>query len=103
MAIEYCPTDEMLADMFMKPLESAAFCKFQGAILNLQADKHICPAMVPMLGHRSVLGKLRALFLTADRPESQMDSDGTKQVAGQVAQANVANVETKNELRTHSF
>ena len=54
--VEYCPTDEMLADMFTKPLQGAAFCHFRTAVLNLPDPKNDCPTTVPMMGHRSVLG-----------------------------------------------
>ena len=35
MSMEYCPTGEMWADVFTKPLQGAAFSKFRGLILNL--------------------------------------------------------------------
>jgi hypothetical protein len=34
-AVEYCSTDKMLADMFTKPLQGSAFRKFRAAVLNL--------------------------------------------------------------------
>ena len=33
--IEYCPTDDMLADYFSKPLQGMKFKKFRKAIMNL--------------------------------------------------------------------
>ena len=95
-AIEYCPTDEMLAHMFTKPLQGAAFHKFQATILNLQDDEDICPAMVPMSGHRSVLGKVNCTQTNSRQTRESDGLDGTKQMVEQVAKANVANVETKN-------
>ena len=55
-AVEYCLTDKMLADMFTKPLQGAAFNHFRTTVLNLPDSKKDCPATVPMTGHRSVLG-----------------------------------------------
>lgn len=35
LTVEYCPTGEMWADVFTKPLQGAAFVKFRKLILNL--------------------------------------------------------------------
>jgi hypothetical protein len=35
-AVEYCPTGDMLADMFTKPLQGSAFRRFRDAVLNIQ-------------------------------------------------------------------
>ena len=56
--------------------------------------------MVPMLGHRSVLGKVKCTQ-TNNRQTRESDSlDGTKQMAEQMAKVNV---EAKSESRTPSF
>ena len=34
--VQYCPTADMVADFFTKPLQGAAFRKFRDAILNIQ-------------------------------------------------------------------
>ena len=34
--VEYCPTDEMLADMFTKPLQGKKFIKLRAKILGLK-------------------------------------------------------------------
>jgi hypothetical protein len=34
-AVEYCPTEKMRADMFTKPLQGSAFRKFRAAVMNL--------------------------------------------------------------------
>jgi hypothetical protein len=34
--IEYCPTDDMIADFFTKPLQGAKFIKFRKAVMNLR-------------------------------------------------------------------
>ena len=36
--IEYCPTDEMLADFFSKPLQGAKFIEFRNTILGLSEE-----------------------------------------------------------------
>jgi hypothetical protein len=36
LTMEYCPTGEMVADMFIKPLQGSPFCKFHAAVLNLK-------------------------------------------------------------------
>ena len=54
--VKYCLIDEMLANMFTKPLQGAAFCRFRTAVLNLPDPDKVCPTTVPMMGHRSVLG-----------------------------------------------
>ena len=54
-AVEYCPTAEMLADMFTKPLQGVAFHRFRSTVLNLPDANELCPTIVPMPVHRSVL------------------------------------------------
>ncbi len=36
--MEYCPTGNMLGDMFTKPLQGSLFRKFRNLILNLPDD-----------------------------------------------------------------
>jgi hypothetical protein len=36
MKVEYCPTDDMVGDLFMKPLQGGKFRKFRDAIMNTQ-------------------------------------------------------------------
>ena len=38
--IEYCPTDEMIADFFTKPLGGAKFRRFRNIIMNVARDEH---------------------------------------------------------------
>lgn len=52
LTIEYCPTGDMWADVFTKPLQGAAFAKFRKLILNL--DDGVPQARSPV-EHRSVL------------------------------------------------
>jgi hypothetical protein len=35
--VQYCPTEEMIADFFTKPLQGALFHKFRDAILGIEA------------------------------------------------------------------
>ena len=37
LTVEYCPTGEMLADMFTKPLQGNLFRKFHATVLNLKS------------------------------------------------------------------
>jgi hypothetical protein len=37
LTVEYCPTGEMVADMFTKPLQGSPFRKFRAAVLNLKS------------------------------------------------------------------
>ena len=99
LVIAYCPTNEMLADMFTKPFQGAAFHHFWAAVLNLQEDEYICPAMAPILGHRSALGNECTKTNGGWTGESK-DLDGRKQMLRQMAKVNV---ETKNEANAHCF
>jgi len=36
--IEYCPTEEMNADIFTKPLQGSAFQKFRDRLLNIESE-----------------------------------------------------------------
>jgi hypothetical protein len=38
MSVEYCPTTEMIADFFTKPLQGKLFVKFRKAIMNLSDE-----------------------------------------------------------------
>ena len=40
--VEYCPTEDMLADFFTKPLQGSLFRKFRALILNLSGDDMLC-------------------------------------------------------------
>ena len=37
--VAYCPTEEMIADFFTKPLQGSLFRKFRSLILNLKDDR----------------------------------------------------------------
>jgi hypothetical protein len=51
--IEYCPTGDMLADYFTKPLQGSSFRKFRNEIMNISDDS----AQITSLDRRSVLSK----------------------------------------------
>ena len=38
--VKYCPTDEMLADFFTKPLQGSKFEEFRAKVLNLQEEEN---------------------------------------------------------------
>ena len=104
--VEYRPTDEMLADMFMKPLQGAAFHCFHAAVLNLPNTIKICPVTVPMSGHRSVLGNERAPESAASdngQTSKLIKSEGSQQMANMVKWMAKNSVGRKSELNTHSF
>ena len=48
--VKYCPTGDMVADYFTKPLQGTPFRKFRDDIMNID------PQLVPAMDHRSVLG-----------------------------------------------
>jgi Reverse transcriptase (RNA-dependent DNA polymerase)/Zinc knuckle len=37
LTVEYCPTGEMLADMFTKPLQGSSFRRFRDAVMNIKS------------------------------------------------------------------
>ncbi len=37
---EYCPTDEMIGDIFTKPLGGSKFRRFRNIIMNIEQDEH---------------------------------------------------------------
>ena len=98
--VEYCPTDEMLADMFTKPLQGITFHHFHAAILNLSDDdEEVCPAMVPMAGHRSVLGN--ELMTCNNRQINRLIRlERSRRMAKQMAKNNVGR---NNAPNAHSF
>jgi hypothetical protein len=49
-SIDYCPTDDMIADFFTKPLQGTKFRKFRDIIMNVD------PVTTNCQDHRSVLG-----------------------------------------------
>jgi len=51
-SVEYCPTDEMIADFFTKPLQGKPFYTFRDIILNCGTENYAPPSKE----HRSVLG-----------------------------------------------
>ena len=64
--VVYCPTDNMVADMFKKPLQGSLFKKFRDEIMNVQKDAS-CPHGVTML-HRSVLRKYNRYSMCMSNP-----------------------------------
>jgi hypothetical protein len=62
-SVQYCPTDEMVADYFSKPLQGAQFKKFRDQIMNSN------PATTSPPDCRSVLEKL-------DQENEQESTDG---------------------------
>ena len=50
--VEYCPTDDMIADFFTKLLQGSKFIQFWDQILNVQGEHDI----TAISAQRSVLG-----------------------------------------------
>jgi len=48
--ISYCPTHDMIGEVFTKPLQGAQFVRMRSKILNLPSDTSVT-------AHRNVLGK----------------------------------------------
>jgi hypothetical protein len=53
MRVEYCPTGDMVADYFTKPLQGSLFRKMRDTIMNVSASG--CPASMQLPVPRSVL------------------------------------------------
>jgi hypothetical protein len=67
-SIKYCPTGQMLADYFTKPLQGTPFRKFRDLIMNIQSDPHLHERA----DHRSVLGSDYPEY-EENGPEGQTD------------------------------
>jgi hypothetical protein len=63
-SVQYCPTGEMVADFFTKPLQGSTFQKFRDLIMNVD------PLANSLVDHRSVLGKVET---TATQDEGRTD------------------------------
>ena len=72
--IEYCPTGEMLADYFTKPLQGSIFKKFRNMIMNYQGD----PARSTSQDPRSVLGNEDMNEGDMRNPKDTNDDTGLK-------------------------
>ena len=68
--IEYCPTGEMLADFFIKPLQGKQFFKLQDQVMNIDPDSKYHS------DHRSVLSEK---YEITDDVANAMDS-GNKEL-----------------------
>ena len=73
--VEYCPTGEMVADFFTKPLQGVLFCQFQNRIMGSDPVTNTMSQ-----DHRSVLNKPD---LNLAREESQLARQLVNQPAGQ--------------------
>ena len=64
--VVYCPTGNMAADMFTKPLQGRLFKKFRDEIMNVQKDSS-CPHGVTML-HTGLLRKYNRYSICTANP-----------------------------------
>jgi len=73
--IEYCPSTDIIADFFTKPLQGAPFRKFRNIVLNLSEDDILRYgrqndtglAASTELAHRSVCVKMAPAYLASDK------------------------------------
>jgi len=77
MRVTYCPTEDMVADFFTKPLQGAAFIRFRNFLLNVDSLDDSSENL------RSVLGKLSTGTDKLDKPGDPKDKSdkGTSDVA----------------------
>jgi hypothetical protein len=54
--VEYCPTGDMVADFYTKPLQGSLFRRLRDMILNIKPDDGPASMEPIQLDHRSVLG-----------------------------------------------
>jgi hypothetical protein len=55
--IEHCPTEEMVADYFTKPLQGQLFRKMRAAIMNLDPDSKYCADQRSVLSNQTPEGR----------------------------------------------
>jgi hypothetical protein len=68
-AIQYCPTKDMVADYFTKPLQGELFYKFRDQIMG------VVPIMKTIIGnHRSVLDQDSTDPASSEKPEKPRSS-----------------------------
>jgi hypothetical protein len=63
-AIQYCPTKQMVADYFMKPLQGELFYKFRDQIMG------VVPMDTITGNHRSVLDEKCKYPVSSDKPKT---------------------------------
>ena len=73
--IEHCRTEEMLADVFIKPLQGAAFCKFQNAIMGVDGDMPSLSSVLRNEGQTGESGESSGHSVTFD-PVGQLGMTG---------------------------
>jgi hypothetical protein len=73
-SIEYCPTGEMVADFFTKPLQGSPFQKFRNLIMNND------PATESLQDHRSVLSMKKTCATNERRTDGDEELTGAPQV-----------------------
>ena len=85
--IVYCPTNDMVADFFTKPLQGKLFKKFICQIMNIELDD---PILRPAQDHRSVLEKETKPSLNKKEIGQTVGRDKTE--IGQTAEINKLNI-----------
>ncbi len=72
--VEYCPTGEMVADFFTKPLQGAQFRLLRDYILNIPHKDG--PASIQSQDHRSVLNEIEQDPVTSGSTVRKNESAG---------------------------
>jgi hypothetical protein len=77
--VEYCPTGEMVADFFTKPLQGTLFRKFRDFIMNVDP----LPTQARLEDRRSVLGNASGPVHDSEQDSNVMAHDSRMRVIGQ--------------------
>jgi hypothetical protein len=97
-SINYCPTGDMLADFFTKPLQGSIFRKFRDIILNIQGD----PVTTTREDHRSVLSKntISKSSVTGTNETTSLSNDPRTLHTNNTIKSTIKNtITTKNTMR----
>jgi hypothetical protein len=76
LSVQYCPTGDMIADFYTKPLQGAPFCKLRDQIMNND------PLALLAVDHRSVLEPVDSTLCSAgcDRADGWITVRGNKRM-----------------------
>ena len=79
--IRYCPTGDMTADFFTKPLQRSLFKKFRDQILNLAGTPHAATSALSDNGGQECVGasNMAAMQLHSGNRQSRMCGDASKE------------------------
>jgi Reverse transcriptase (RNA-dependent DNA polymerase) len=78
MRVEYCPTDDMLADFFTKPLQGSKYRRFRSMVLNLNTGVDVARKECVETSDSGITNSVSPTNTTPTLPESS-DDDGVSQ------------------------